>query len=179
MGLQAKRLGEVLLQLPVPQRAALSQGVPDLTGSLLILPRQRQVEPQGGAIRSLVQVDEMLAEAAQQAGLPRAFGTCERDEAGWEREQFGGRHHVRTIARLAPSDSAPAAVWTLSRDNGGKFASINRPVAGATHDKELPVGRHPLQLYCGGSNSRWRCRQGRRNKTRYVQFLFMEGGAER
>ena len=39
----------------------------------------------------------------------------------------------------------PPAVWTWNRDNGGKFASINRPVAGATHDKELPVGRHPLQ----------------------------------
>ena len=103
-------LEKIMLQLAVPQRAALSQGVPDLTGSLPILPRQRQVEPQGGAIRSLVQVDEMLAEAAQQAGLSRAFVTCERDQAGWERKQFGGRQHVRTIARLAPGDSAPAAV---------------------------------------------------------------------
>ena len=41
----------------------------------------------------------------------------------------------------------PPAVWTWNKDNGGKFASINRPVAGATHDTELPVGRHPLQLY--------------------------------
>jgi GST-like protein len=41
----------------------------------------------------------------------------------------------------------PPPVWTWNKDNGGRFASINRPVAGATHDKELPVGRHPLQLY--------------------------------
>ena len=41
----------------------------------------------------------------------------------------------------------PPAVWIWDQENGGKFASINRPVAGATHDKALPVGRHPLQLY--------------------------------
>lgn len=41
----------------------------------------------------------------------------------------------------------PPAVWTWNKDSGGRFASINRPVAGATHDKELPVGKHPLQLY--------------------------------
>jgi GST-like protein len=41
----------------------------------------------------------------------------------------------------------PPEVWTWNKDNGGRFANINRPMAGATHDKELPVGRHPLQLY--------------------------------
>src|SRR5687767_13026276 len=41
----------------------------------------------------------------------------------------------------------PPKVWTWQKGNGGPFANINRPVAGATHDKELPVGRHPLQLY--------------------------------
>jgi GST-like protein len=41
----------------------------------------------------------------------------------------------------------PPKVWTWAKPNGGKFASINRPISGATHDKELPVGRHPLQLY--------------------------------
>ena len=46
-----------------------------------------------------------------------------------------------------PSTYTPPKVWTWNKDSGGKFASINRPVAGATHDKELPVGRHPLQLY--------------------------------
>ena len=41
----------------------------------------------------------------------------------------------------------PPKVWTWTKPNGGRFASINRPVSGATHEKELPVGRHPLQLY--------------------------------
>ncbi len=48
------------------------------------------------------------------------------------------------------TDSAPdtpPAVWTWNKENGGRFASINRPIAGPTHDKDLPVGRHPLQLY--------------------------------
>jgi GSH-dependent disulfide-bond oxidoreductase len=42
---------------------------------------------------------------------------------------------------------APPQIWTWSKENGGRFANINRPTAGATHDHELPVGRHPLQLY--------------------------------
>ena len=46
-----------------------------------------------------------------------------------------------------PSDYTPPEVWTWKQGTGGRFASTNRPVAGATHDKELPVGRHPLQLY--------------------------------
>ena len=41
----------------------------------------------------------------------------------------------------------PPKVWTWNKENGGRFANINRPVAGPTHDKDLPVGRHPLQLY--------------------------------
>ena len=41
----------------------------------------------------------------------------------------------------------PPAVWSWNKENGGKFASTNRPIAGATHDKDLPVGKHPLQLY--------------------------------
>ncbi|MER8774727.1 glutathione-dependent disulfide-bond oxidoreductase [Mesorhizobium sp. M0142] len=41
----------------------------------------------------------------------------------------------------------PPKVWTWNKPNGGAFASINRPIAGPTHDKELPVGKHPLQLY--------------------------------
>ena len=46
-----------------------------------------------------------------------------------------------------PEDFTPPAIWTWNKDNGGAFANINRPIAGATHDKELPVGKHPLQLY--------------------------------
>ncbi|NVO29450.1 glutathione-dependent disulfide-bond oxidoreductase [Donghicola sp. C2-DW-16] len=45
----------------------------------------------------------------------------------------------------------PPAVWTWEQGNGGQFASINRPVSGATHDKELPVGDHALQLYSMGT----------------------------
>lgn len=46
-----------------------------------------------------------------------------------------------------PTPYIPPAVWHWNKEAGGKFASINRPVAGATHQKDLPVGRHPLQLY--------------------------------
>jgi GST-like protein len=49
------------------------------------------------------------------------------------------------------SDYAPPKVWTPSAPNGGRFANINRPVAGPTHEKALPVGRHPLQLYSLGT----------------------------
>jgi GSH-dependent disulfide-bond oxidoreductase len=48
------------------------------------------------------------------------------------------------------NDSAaytPPKVWTWNKPNGGQFASINRPIAGPTHDKELPIGKHPFQLY--------------------------------
>ncbi|SDM11227.1 GST-like protein [Oryzisolibacter propanilivorax] len=45
----------------------------------------------------------------------------------------------------------PPAVWQWNKENGGRFAAINRPVAGATHKRELPVGRHPLQLYSLGT----------------------------
>ncbi len=45
------------------------------------------------------------------------------------------------------SEYTPPKVWQWDKENGGKFASINRPVAGSTHEKELPVGKHPLQLY--------------------------------
>ena len=46
-----------------------------------------------------------------------------------------------------PSAYTPPKVWSWNKDSGGRFANINRPIAGPTHDKELPVGRHPLQLY--------------------------------
>ena len=45
------------------------------------------------------------------------------------------------------NEYTPPKVWTWDKESGGKFASINRPVSGATHTKDLPVGRHPLQLY--------------------------------
>jgi GST-like protein len=44
-------------------------------------------------------------------------------------------------------DYTPPTIWTWNKANGGRFANINRPIAGPTHDKDLPIGRHPLQLY--------------------------------
>ncbi len=44
-------------------------------------------------------------------------------------------------------DYVPPTVWTWDKGNGGRFANINRPIAGPTHDKDLPVGKHPFQLY--------------------------------
>jgi GSH-dependent disulfide-bond oxidoreductase len=49
------------------------------------------------------------------------------------------------------AEYTPPKVWTWDKDFGGRFANINRPIAGATHEKELPVGRHPLQLYSLGT----------------------------
>jgi GST-like protein len=45
------------------------------------------------------------------------------------------------------TDYVPPKVWTWTQGSGGQFANINRPISGPTHDKELPVGKHPLQLY--------------------------------
>ncbi len=50
-----------------------------------------------------------------------------------------------------PPEYTPPKVWAWNKENGGQFASINRPIAGATHEKDLPVGRHPLQLYSLGT----------------------------
>jgi GSH-dependent disulfide-bond oxidoreductase len=49
------------------------------------------------------------------------------------------------------TEYTPPKVWTWDKESGGRFASTNRPIAGPTHDKELPVGRHPLQLYSLGT----------------------------
>ncbi len=46
-----------------------------------------------------------------------------------------------------PTAYTPPRVWTWDKESGGRFASINRPIAGPTHEKALPVGRHPMQLY--------------------------------
>jgi GST-like protein len=52
---------------------------------------------------------------------------------------------------MSDTPYAPPKVWTWDKANGGQFANINRPIAGATHDKELPKGKHPLQLYSLGT----------------------------
>jgi GST-like protein len=49
------------------------------------------------------------------------------------------------------TEYTPPKVWTWDKENGGQWASQNRPIAGATHDKELPVGEHPFQLYSQGT----------------------------
>src|SRR5260370_9247840 len=49
------------------------------------------------------------------------------------------------------SDYTPPKVWSWNKPSGGRFANINRPIAGPTHEKDLPVGRHPLQLYSLGT----------------------------
>jgi GST-like protein len=49
------------------------------------------------------------------------------------------------------TDYTPPKIWTWNKENGGRFANINRPIAGPTHDKALPVGKHPLQLYSLGT----------------------------
>src|SRR5512139_870611 len=62
-----------------------------------------------------------------------------------------GIAHIRRIIRRPDvmsetTDYTPPKVW-VNKPSGGQFANINRPVSGPTHDKDLPVGRHPLQLY--------------------------------
>ncbi|RYY26058.1 MAG: glutathione-dependent disulfide-bond oxidoreductase [Sphingomonadales bacterium] len=54
-------------------------------------------------------------------------------------------------ANNQPAGYVPAKVWTWEAGNGGQFANINRPTSGATHDKALPVGKHPIQLYSLGT----------------------------
>src|SRR5450631_3517014 len=56
------------------------------------------------------------------------------------------------VLKMATSfDYTPPKVWSWDKPNGGRFANINRPISGPTHDKDLPVGRHPLQLYSQGT----------------------------
>jgi GST-like protein len=54
-------------------------------------------------------------------------------------------------ANNEPDTYTPPKIWAWTKENGGKFSKINRPTAGATHEKELPMGRHPLQLYSTGT----------------------------
>src|ERR1700759_1854602 len=61
-------------------------------------------------------------------------------------------HLFRRSPRMTDAPAyVPPKVWTWNKSNGGQFASINRPIAGPTHDKELPIGKHPLQLYSLGT----------------------------
>ena len=78
------------------------------------------------------------------AGLPAARRACQNAArmARWWPSAMAGALHMTSAPEYTPPE-----VWTWNKENGGRFANINRPIAGATHDKELPVGRHPLQLY--------------------------------
>ena len=49
------------------------------------------------------------------------------------------------------NEYTPPKIWTWEKPNGGKFAGINQPTAGSRQEKELPIGRHPLQLYSMGT----------------------------
>ena len=53
------------------------------------------------------------------------------------------------------SEYIPPKVWKWDKESGGRFANINRPIAGATHEKDLPVGKHPLQLYSLRQYTEW------------------------
>jgi len=65
---------------------------------------------------------------------------------------FDESRQQRTSSMSSTSDDyTPPAVWTWNKPSGGRFANINRPIAGPTQDKELPVGRHPMQLYSLGT----------------------------
>lgn len=50
-----------------------------------------------------------------------------------------------------PESYVPPKIWTWDTESGGRFASINRPISGATKEKELPIGKHPYQLYSLGT----------------------------
>jgi GST-like protein len=65
--------------------------------------------------------------------------------------QLSGHAATLENAMTDTTPYTPPAVWTAPEASGGSFANINRPVAGATHDQELPVGKHPLQLYSLGT----------------------------
>ena len=54
-------------------------------------------------------------------------------------------------ANNQPAGYVPPRVWTWDKANGGQFANINRPISGATHEKVLPIGKHPIQLYSLGT----------------------------
>jgi GSH-dependent disulfide-bond oxidoreductase len=59
----------------------------------------------------------------------------------------------RNLSSLPMTETTytPPKIWTWNKENGGKFANINRPISGATHEKDLPVGKHSLQLYSQGT----------------------------
>src|SRR3954447_15542330 len=62
------------------------------------------------------------------------------------------RRNLNGSVRMSDNSGyTPPKVWEWNKPSGGRFANINRPVSGPTHEKELPVGKHPLQLYSQGT----------------------------
>ena len=79
----------------------------------------------------------------------------------------------RVLEMASSSEYVPPKVWTWNKSNGGRFANINRPISGPTHDKELPVGNHPLRLYSLGTPN------GVKVRVRLEELLALgHGGAE-
>src|SRR5262250_2110254 len=72
-------------------------------------------------------------------------------ERGLRRAALARPKTLGVFKMTNPSEYLPPKVWTWNKPNGGQFAHINRPISGPTHDKDLPVGRHPLQLYSLGT----------------------------
>src|SRR5271163_2429020 len=82
----------------------------------------------------------------------RRFPARNRARRDWHRNRNGLYCKEKAgVAMASSSEYVPPKVWTSSKASGGRFANINRPIAGPTHDKELPVGSHPLQLYSLGT----------------------------
>src|SRR3954452_10475733 len=62
------------------------------------------------------------------------------------------RRNLNGSVRMSDNSAyTPPKVWEWNKPSGGRFANINRPVSGPTHDKELPIGKHQLQLYSQGT----------------------------
>eukprot|EP01037_Dinobryon_pediforme_P017492 gene17492-17688_t len=88
---------------------------------------------------------------ASYPNLKRLFETVDARPAAMRARDVAKDHPFKLTALTDTSDYTPPKVWTWAKPSGGTFASINRPVAGPTHEKELPVGQHPLQLYSLGT----------------------------
>ena len=82
-----------------------------------------------------------------------SIGAGAKYPAGWSEPCYNPfRVQIIRLREMADSEPyIPAKVWKRERESGGRFANINRPVAGPTHEKDLQVGKHPLQLYSQGT----------------------------
>jgi GST-like protein len=115
---------------------------------------RRQVTPGHGlAGQILLVVDDGDVHSASVCSGPPRDNAGPAPEPGLERGAGGRiwRRGSRSRSMNDAPDYTPPPVWTWNKANGGKFASINRPISGPTHDKDLPVGRHPMQLYSMGT----------------------------